>query len=52
MHWQIDTKSLGVCRFDLGDLYYSCRDELASDVIWHDGLSIYKKDGTFVRNVP
>lgn len=52
LHWQIDTKSLGVCRFDLGDLNYSCRDELASDVIRHDGLSIYKKEGTFVRDVP
>ena len=51
-NWQIDTYSLGTCRFDLENLSYSCRDELASDVIRHDGLSIYKKDGTFVRNVP
>ena len=51
-NWQIDTYSLGTCRFDLENLSYSCQDVLGSDVIRHDGLSIYKKDGTFVRNVP
>ncbi len=51
-NWPVDTRSLGTYRFDLNEMTFKINHDLASDVIRYDGLSIYKKDGTFVGYGP
>ena len=46
------TSAEGTYHFFLDDFYYEEYHKIVSDVNMHDGLSIYRKDGTFVRNVP